>query len=73
MNSLETLSETFVISAKQEQFIQESLRNEATTSRIAIAMKTNSAFTVSLDRTQNIPSGLKKTLPNKLKYSNEVH
>ena len=35
----------FVIPARQNQFIQESIFNKAPVRRIAIAMNTNSAFT----------------------------
>ena len=43
-NCLETLAETFIIPAKQNQFIQEKFFNNASVRRIAIAMNTNSAF-----------------------------
>ena len=44
-NYLETLAKTFVIPARQNQFIQENIFNNAPVRRIAIAMNTNSAFT----------------------------
>ena len=44
-NYLETLAKTFIIPARQNQFIQENIFNNAPTRRIAIAMNTNSAFT----------------------------
>ena len=44
-NFLETLAKTFTIPARQNQFIQENIFNNALVRRIAIAMKTNSAFT----------------------------
>ena len=44
-NYLETLAETFIIPARQNQFIQENILNNAPVRRIAIAMNTNSAFT----------------------------
>ena len=44
-NYLETLSKTFIISAKQNQFIPENIFKNAPIRRIAIAMNTNSAFT----------------------------
>ena len=44
-NYLETLTKTFIISTRQNQFIQENIFNKAPVRRIAIAMKTNSAFT----------------------------
>ena len=44
-NFLETLSKSFIIPARQNQFIQENIFNNAPVRRIAIAMNTNSAFT----------------------------
>ena len=44
-NYLETLAKTFIITAGQNQFIQENNFNKAPVRRIAIAMNTNSAFT----------------------------
>ena len=44
-NYLETLAKTFNIPARQNQFIQESIFNNAPIRRIAITMNTNSAFT----------------------------
>ena len=44
-NYLETLAKTFVIPARQIQFIQEKIFNNAPVRRIAIAMNTNPAFT----------------------------
>ena len=44
-NYLETLANTFIIPARQNQFIQENIFNNAPIRRIAIAMNTNSAFT----------------------------
>ena len=44
-NYLETLAKTFIILARQNQFIQENIFNNAPIRRIAIAMNTNSAFT----------------------------
>ena len=46
-NYLETLAKIFIIPARQYQFIQENIFNKDPVCRIAIAMKTNSAFTVS--------------------------
>ena len=46
-NYSETLAKTFVIPARQNQFIQENSFNNAPIRRIAIAMNTNSAFTSS--------------------------
>ena len=45
VNHLETLAKTFIIPARQNQFIQENIFNNAPVRRIAIAMNTNSAFT----------------------------
>ena len=42
---METLAKTFIIPARQNQFIQENIFNNAPVHRIAIAMNTNSAFT----------------------------
>ena len=44
-NYLETLEKTFIIPARQNQFIQENIFNNAPVRRIALAMNTNSAFT----------------------------
>ena len=44
-NFLEVLAKTFIIPARQNQFIQENIFNNAPIRRIAIAMNTNSAFT----------------------------
>ena len=44
-NYLETLAKTFIIPARQNQFNQENIFNNAPIRRIAIAMNTNSAFT----------------------------
>ena len=44
-NYLETLAKTFIIPARQNQFIQENIFNNDPVRRIAIAMNKNSAFT----------------------------
>ena len=44
-NYLETLAKTFIIPARQNQFMQENIFNNAAIRRVAIAMNTNSAFT----------------------------
>ena len=44
-NYLETLAKTFIIPARQNQFFQENIFNNATDRRIAIAMNTNTALT----------------------------
>ena len=44
-NYLETLAKTFIIPARQNQFIQENILNSAPLRRVAVAMNTNSAFT----------------------------
>ena len=44
-NCLESLTKTFIIPARQNQFIQEDSFNNAPVSRIAIAKNTNSEFT----------------------------
>ena len=45
LNYLEDLAKTFIITAKQNHFIQENIFNNAPVRRIAIAMNKNSAFT----------------------------
>ena len=44
-NYLETLTKTFIMPARQNQFIQENIFNNALICRVAIAMNTYSAFT----------------------------
>ena len=44
INLLEFFAKTFIIPARQNQFIQENFSNNAPVRRIAIAMNTNSAF-----------------------------
>ena len=44
-NYLETLAKTFIFPARQNQFLQANILNNALVRRIAIAMKTTSAFT----------------------------
>ena len=44
-NCLETLAKTFIIPARQKQFIQANIFNNAPVHRIDFAMNTNSAFT----------------------------
>ena len=43
-NYIETLAQTYIIPARQNQFIQEIIFNNAPTGRIAIAMNSNSVF-----------------------------
>ena len=50
-NLLETLAKTFILPARQNQFIQENNFNNAPTRRLAVAMNTNSAFTGSFTAT----------------------
>ena len=45
---MEILAKTFIIPARQNQFIEENIFNKAPIRRVAIAMNTNSAFTGSL-------------------------
>ena len=52
-NYLETLAKTSIISATQNQFIQENFFNKARFRRIAIAMNTSSAFTGSYSENAN--------------------
>ena len=68
-NYLETLAKTFIIPARQNQFIQENIFNNAPVRRIAIAMNTNSAFTGSY--TEN-PSGYQQFDLRQIEYSEEV-
>ena len=49
-NYLKTLAKTFIIPARQNQFIEENIFNNAPFRRIAIAMNTNSAFTGSFTK-----------------------
>ena len=49
-NYLETLAKTIIIPARQNQFIQENIFNNAPIRRVAIAMNTNSAFTGSFTK-----------------------
>ena len=49
-NYMETLVKTFIISARQNQFIQENFFNNAPIRRIAIAMNTKSAYTGSFTK-----------------------
>ena len=51
-NYLETLAKKFIIPARQIQFIQENIFNNAPFRRIAKAMNTNSAFTGSCTKNQ---------------------
>ena len=44
-NHLDTLAKTFIIPARQNQFVHENFFNNAPIRRVAIAMNTNSAFT----------------------------
>ena len=44
-NYLETLANTFIIHARQNQFVQENIFNNAPIRRIANAINTSSAFT----------------------------
>ena len=46
-NYLDTLAKTFIATARQNQFIQENILNNAPFREIAFAMKTNCAFTES--------------------------
>ena len=47
-NYSETLAKAFIIPARQNQFIQENIFNNAPIRRVAIAMNINSAFTGSV-------------------------
>ena len=66
-NYLETLAKTFIIPARQNQFIHENIFNNAPIRRVAIAMNTNSAFTgFFLLKTH---SGINNLISDKLEYS----
>ena len=65
-NFLQTLAETFIIPARQNQFIQENYFNTAPIRRIAIAMNTNSALTGSFPENPFCVSNL---ISDKLEYS----
>ena len=49
-NYMETLAKTYIIPARQSQFIQENVLNNAPIRRIAIAMNSNSALPAPLQR-----------------------
>ena len=49
-NYLETLAKTSILPARQNQFNQENIFNNAPIRRVAIAMNTNSAFTGSFTK-----------------------
>ena len=49
-NYMETLAKTYIIPARQNQFIQEKIFNNAPIRRTVIAMNSNSAFTGSFAR-----------------------
>ena len=68
-NYLKFLATTSIIPARQNQFIQENVFNNAPVRRIAIAMKTNSAFTGSY--TEN-PFGINNSISDKIEYSEVV-
>ena len=67
--TLATLAKTFFIPARQIQFIQQNIFNNAPVRRIAVAMNTNSAFTGSY--TENL-FGINNLISDKLEYSEEV-
>ena len=69
-NYLESLAKTFIIPARQNQFIQENIFNNAPVRRIAIAMNTNPAFTESFT---DIHSGINNLISDNLEYSKEVN
>ena len=68
-NYLKTLAKTFIIPARQNQFIQGNIFNNAPVRRIAIGMNTNSAFTGSY--TEN-PFCFQNLISDNLEYSEEV-
>ena len=44
-NYLETLAKTFIMPARQNQFVQQNFFNNAPVRRVAMAMNTNTPFT----------------------------
>ena len=65
-NYLEALAKTFIVPARQNQFFQEIIFNNSPVRRIAIAMKTNSAFTGSYTENR---FGITNLILDKLGYS----
>ena len=70
LNYLETLAKIFIIPARQNQFFQENIFNNAPVRRIAIAINTNSAILVLMLK---IHSGINNLISNKLEFSEEVN
>ena len=68
-NFLETLGKTFIIAARQNQFIQENNLNNAPVRRIAFAMNTKLH---SLDLIVKIHSGINNLISDKSEYSEKV-
>ena len=68
LNYLETLAKTFIIPARQNQFIQENVFNNAPVRRNAITMNKTLH---SLDRIMKIHSGISHSISDKLEYSEE--
>ena len=68
-NYSETLTKTFIIPARQNQFIQENIFNKAPVRWIAIAMNTNSAFIRSYTKIQ---SGVNNLISDKSEYSEVI-
>ena len=62
-NYMETLTKTFIIPARQNQFFRKNFCNNAPVRQIVIAMKTNSAFTGSYT---GIVSGINNLVAGKL-------
>ena len=68
-NYLETLAKTFIIPARQNQFIQENIFNNALIRRVAIAIYTNSAFTGSFTENPFWCSAVNILISDKLEFS----
>ena len=68
-NYMETLANTFIIPARQNQFNQENIFNNAPVRQIAIAIKKNTALTGSYTKTLNILFRLNSLISEKLEYS----
>ena len=64
--NLETLAKTFTIPARQNQFIQENIFNNAPIRLVVIAMNTKSAFTGPFTETH---SGIRNLISDKFEYS----
>ena len=69
-NNSEPLAKSLIISARQNQFIQENTFNNSAVRRNAIAMNTNTEFTSGYKEKF---SGMNNLISNKLEYSEKVN